>query len=237
MKGPRVHPRFDQIDELTRGVPPLPLPAIADVHLQVLAEGLGEAFNDLRVRKPVAMASRDEPEVTALIHARLIRMTDERTSLWSQLVSSVTRGSESVSFDGSHLEKRPDLSIHLSSRDRSGFPLVVEAKILDASAKTEAAYCGNGLLRFVSGEYAWACSEAIMIGYVRDGSSIAGKLRPFLMKDMAFNTPTYLVQKLPVPVRGGTLDLAHTRHGRNFLYPCQVPNSPGPISVWHLWLA
>ena len=118
------------------------------------------------------------------------------------------------------------------------FPLIVEAKIVDAaSAKTEASYCDHGLLRFVDGEYAWANREAFMMGYVRDGASINGKLNPFLTKAMALTPRGYLVEKLPVHVGSGGVDLAYTRHGRNFVYSSQVPpNSPGPIRVWHLWL-
>ena len=229
-----VQPRLNQVAELTRGIP-LPLAPIADVHIRVLAEGLSAAFKDLRLRDPVAMATGNEPEVTALVEARLNRLIDE-DSLWGQLVLCVARGKESISFDGRHLEKRPDLSIYLS--DRRHFPLVVEAKIMDSgSGKTIASYCDKGLLRFVEGEYAWANREAFMLAYVRDGSSIDAKLRPRLAQAMTRSPPQYLVKELPVHVGSVGLDLAYSRHGRDFIYPSQAPpNSPGPISVWHLWL-
>ncbi len=229
-------PRPDHVGELTRGIR-LPLPAIEDVHLRILAEGLQEAFADLCDRKPAAMATGTEPEVTALLQARLNALIDENF-LWGRLVRYVVRGAESISFDGSHLEKRPDLSICLSDHTRH-FPLVVEAKILEgAGSRTVASYCGNrGLLRFVKGEYAWANREAFMLAYVRDGSSIDANLTPRLAEAMASNPPSYLVEELPVHVGPGDLDLAHTQHGRDFVYSCQTPpNSPGPISVWHLWL-
>ena len=230
-----VRPRLDQVAELTRDIR-LPSPAVTDIHLQILAEGLREAFDDLREREPATMTSGDEPEVTAMLQARLNGLIKEN-SLWSQLVLCVVRGEESISFDGSHLEKRPDLSIYLSDGTRH-FPLVVEAKILDrAKGKTVTSYCDRGLLRFVQGEYAWANREAFMLGYVRDGSSIDSKLRPRLAEAMALNPAPYLVEELPVHVGSGGLDLARTRHGRDFVYVCQTPpNSPGPISVWHLWL-
>ena len=236
MRDLAVRPRFDQVAELTRGIQ-LPLPAIEDVLLRILAEGLHEAFDDLRVRRPVAMTSGDEPEVTSLMEARLTRLIDENL-LWGQLVACVARGKESISFDGSHLEKRPDLSIYLTDRARH-FPLVVEAKILDAAnAKTVASYRDHGLSRFVKGEYAWGSREAFMVGYVRDGSSIDTKLKPCLARAMASNPPGCLVEELPVHVGSGALDLAYTRHGREFVYSSQAPpNSPGPISVWHLWLS
>ena len=238
MRPPRVRPRVDQVAELTRGLR-LPLEPIASDHLEVLAERLRQAFNDVRARAPSTVATGDESEVTALMEARLNRLIDE-DPLWRQLVLSVGRGTERISFDGSHLDSRPDLSIVLSGASRR-FPLVVEAKILDAAAsKTAALYCEKGVRRFVQGKYAWGNREAFMIGYVRDGSSIDPTLSTFLSKAAASDPDRYLVEALPVPVGAGPsdLDLAYTRHGRSFVYSSQrPPNRPGTISLWHLWLA
>lgn len=236
MKGSAVRPRRDQVAELTHGVR-LPLAPVAEEHLQILAEGLRQAFGDIRANAPVAVAKGEEPEVTALMQARLNRLIHE-DFLWGQLVLWVGRGTESISFDGSHLEKRPDLSIVLSGAERR-FPIVVEAKILDSAAsKTTALYCENGIRRFVEGEYAWANCEAFMIGYVRDNSSIDATLNAFLSTIMASQPNRYRVEALPVPVGSCPSDLAYTRHGRNFVYGSQPPpNSPGSISIWHLWLA
>lgn len=236
MRGPSVRPRYDQVAELTRGVR-LPLAPIADDHLEILAEGLRMAFNDVRADSPDTVATGDEPEVTALMQARLNKLIDEEP-LWGQLVLWVGRGAESISFDGSHLEKRPDLSIVLSAADRR-FPLIAEAKILDSgTSKTTRLYCENGIRRFVQGEYAWGNREAFMLGYVRDGSSIDPTLKAFLSNAAATDPKVYLVEALPVFVGTGNSDLAHTRHGRTFVYHNQnPPNKPGPISLWHLWLA
>ena len=235
MTGSVGRPRYDQVAELTRGLR-LPLAAVEDDHLEVLAERLQQAFNDVRMRAPATVATGTEPAVTALMQARLNRLIHE-DPLWGQLVLCVGRGSESISFDGSHLEKRPDLSIVLSGRERR-FPLVAEAKILDAAAsKTAELYCEKGIRRFVEGEYAWGNREAFMIGYVRDGSSIDTTLKDSLSKAMELHPARYLVEALPVPVDSGSSDLAYTRHGRDFVYGSQrPPNGPGPISVWHLWL-
>ena len=237
MRASAIRPRPDQVAELTNGIQ-LPLPAIAEVHLEILAEGLHRAFSDIREAAPCTVASGSEAEVTALMESRLNRLI-EQDSFWGQLVLCVARGRESISFDGSHLEKRPDLSIYLSNRTR-GFPLVTEAKIVDsAKSKTIGLYCNNGLRRYVDGEYAWGSREAFMIAYVRDGSSIDGKLRPYLSSAMARNPPGYLVERPPVPVGSGFSDLASSRHGRDFVYSIRRPHThkPGPISVWHLWLS
>ena len=236
MRATSIRPRPDQIAELTRGLQ-LPLPAVSSVHLNIIAEGLFQAFGDIRSQAPTIVASGTEAEVTALLEARLNAMIEDKP-LWRQLVLCVARGKESLSFDGSSLEKRPDLSIYLSNRNRS-FPLIAEAKIIDAAAsKTETLYFDNGIRRFVEGEYAWGNREAFMIAYVRDGSSISTKLTPFLSNAISQSPPGYLVEGLPVVTGSGGLDLALTRHGRSFVYPSlsDMPE-PGPISVWHAWLA
>ena len=236
MRGRAVRPRHDQVAELTRGVR-LPLSPLADEHLEVLADGLRQAFDDIRTYAPDTVAAGDEREVNALMHARLNSLLADECSLWRQLVLCVGRGTESISFDGSHLENRPDLSIVLSGVGQR-FPLVAEAKIIDAKkSKTVALYCEKGIRRFVEGEYAWSSREAFMIGYVRDGSSINPALTDVLLRAAALDPGRYLVQTLPTPVGSGSSDLAYTQHDRNFVYGSPLPpNRPGPISVWHLWL-
>lgn len=236
MRTTSIRSRPDQIAELTRGLQ-LPLAEIEWTHIEVLAECLFNAFEAIRKQWPETVTSGSEAEVTALLESRLSRLLEE-DPLWSQLVHCVVRGKETLSYDGAHLEKRPDLSIYLSNRTR-GFPLVVEAKILDAAtARTEALYCDHGLLRFLDGKYAWACQEAFMIAYVRDSSSIGETLKPFLVKSMSRVPPPYAVEQLPVRHRNTSPDFACSKHSRSFVYPNQSTpqNLPGPITVWHLWL-
>lgn len=229
--------RPDQIGLLTRGLR-LPLPAVDTVHLELIAEGLRRAFHEIRADYHAVVTTGSEAEVTALLEARLNALVEE-DPFWSHLVLCAVRGKESLSFDGSHIEKRPDLSIYLSSRERN-FPLIVEAKILDsATSKTVTLYCDKGLHRFLVGEYAWASQEAFMLAYVRDGSSIAGHLTPLLTKDASQISPRYAVQMLPTPTGASTThDLACSRHARAFAYIHQSPlvQHPGPMTVWHLWL-
>jgi hypothetical protein len=228
--------RADQIGALTLGLQ-LPLPAVDSVHLEFIAEGLSRAFAEVSAEHPGVVAQGSEAEITAMLEVRLNALVSQ-DPFWGQLVLCAVRGKESVSFDGSHIEKRPDLSIFLSSRTRN-FPLIVEAKILDAStSKTLALYCKNGLARFLVGDYAWASQEAFMLAYVRDAGTIAGKLTPLLSKDMAHASPSYAVQVLPTPSIGFSGSLAWSQHLRTFGYIHQASTtcSPGPIKVWHLWL-
>ncbi|MGN7713222.1 hypothetical protein [Agrobacterium radiobacter] len=235
MKASSIRPRLDQIAELTRHLS-LPLPAVLEDYLQIIAEKLIEAFAEINEAHLSTVTKGSEAEVTALLGSRLNSMMDE-DPLWGQLVICATRGAESLSFDGSHLEKRPDLSLHLASRAR-GFPLIVEAKIIDR-AKDEKLYCDNGVRRFVDGEYAWGSREAFMVAYVRDESTIAGKLTPHLATALGQTPPDYLVEQIPLAVAAVGADLARSRHGRSFVYPHMgpPPAGPGSIVLWHLWLS
>lgn len=232
MSSTALLPRPDQIAELTRGLD-LPLAAIDHIYLHVIADGVAKAFNDIRLNAPGTVSTGDEAEVSALLEARLNAMIED-DPLWRQLVASVVRGKESLSFDGSHLEKRPDLSIHLTARSRR-FPLIAEAKIIDA-ARGENLYCSQGLRRFLVGEYGWGGREALMIAYVRDGTTIANRLGPYLA--MPAQVANYSVLDGPALLSPAACDAARSKHGRSFLYAHMVPpaNDPGAIALWHLWV-
>jgi hypothetical protein len=232
MSSPALLPRPDQVAELTRGLD-LPLAAIDDIYLHIIADGVAQAFKDIRANAPQTVATGDEAEVTALLEARLNRMIEE-DKVWRQLVTSVVRGKESLSFDGSHLEKRPDLSIHLSARALR-FPLITEAKIIDATRGANL-YCSQGLQRFLSGEYGWGGREAFMIAYVRDGTTIATRLQPYLAQPA--QATSYMVEDAPTSLSSGGCDAARSKHGRSFLYShtAAPANDPGSIALWHLWV-
>ena len=69
MRPSAIRLRPDQISELTRGLE-LPLPEIEIEHLEIIAEGLLRAFNDIRASAPLTVASGNEAEVTALMEAQ-----------------------------------------------------------------------------------------------------------------------------------------------------------------------
>ena len=227
--------RPEQIDELTRGLT-LPLAPLHEQHLRVIADVLAIAWADLTRTRGNLLSTGSEAEINALVEARLNTLLDEH-SLWGQLVRCVARGKETLSFDGAHLEKRPDLSIYLATRTPS-FPLIIECKIIDIPAgKSGALYCNTGLSRFLSGEYAWSSRESFMLAYVRDQSTIASRLTPFLKTNLCLNEDPYAVINLPQISLDGH-DMAQTSHARSFKYPTRVPphDDPGPIEIWHLWL-
>ena len=74
----------------------------------------------------------------------------------------------------------PDLVFDLNRDSLPVLPshdaLVVECKPVDKDHSAGGDYCDKGLRRFVIGDYAWPMQEAMMVGYVRHGRSIAANL-------------------------------------------------------------
>lgn len=231
----RRHPRPEQVAELTRGQV-LPLAAVPEPVMRVVAETVVRAWNDLAANHGDVLKHGAEPEVSALLESRLNTLRDE-DPCWEAVASGASRGRESINFDGGRLENRPDISVHLTRR-HSGFPLIVECKLIDhPRRKTVDLYCRQGLARFVTGEYAWATREAFMLAYVRDGGRIATTLSPHLMKKQTETPDPVATEALPLPVSGSANDLARSRHRRNFRYLGNGNgNEPGAIELWHLWL-
>ncbi len=234
MKESRFHPREDQVAELTRGQS-LPLAPLHEEHLKCIAAVLNRAWNDLMAERRATLLSGAEAELNSLMEIRLNALL-ETDALWAMLARNVARGKETISFDGSHLEKRPDLSIYLTDRSPS-FPLIVECKLIDVRRrKTVDLYCEDGLLRFVRGDYGWATREAFMLAYVRDNSTIVACLRPFLHESRTKQPDVYRTDALPESISESDMHVARSSHNREFRY-VGLGNGPGAIAIWHLWIA
>ena len=226
-------PRPRQVELLTRGVT-LPLPALEDLHLLIITGTLARIWHDL-ARTITDFSDQHERDITAMMESQLNRSSPE-DARWTTLVGSVVRGNEMLDFDGSALENRPDLSIRLTHRNPA-FPLIVECKVIDPATEKRVWHYGHhGIARFVEGRYAWYAREAIMLAYVRDGSTIESCLLPYLEQQMQEDSNSYLTHQLPEQDARVSYDLARSIHGRSYRYPLQQPDEPGPISLWHIWL-
>ncbi len=234
-----------QIEALTSGVH-LPLPAIQPEHLGVILETLAFAVEEVATAHGSTVRHGTEPEITALVEAQLCSYLVEPDSgtivdepallwMWRQLACAVVRGKESVGYDGRRIELRPDLNVLLTGHRRS-FPLIVECKIIDPrGGKTVGMYLGNGLSRFLVGDYAWAVREGVMLAYVRDDSRVFSALAPIMAEgDGTKYAVLRSLEAMPEPPPG----LACSVHIRRFRYFGRTPphDDPGPISLWHLWV-
>jgi hypothetical protein len=228
-------PKPDHIAELTRGTR-LPLNPISKEHLSVILETISYAWQELHATGASALQCGDEAEVNALLNPRLNHFCQSQP-LWKDLVHSVQRGQESMSYDGRRLELRPDLSFVLLHGNRN-FPIAVECKIIDyPNSKTVGLYCANGIARFVCGDYAWANQEAIMLAYVRDDSSLSSRLIPHLANSAKTKPDPLQTASHPQSRIDVHPTVQQTEHERSFSYMDTVDgNDPGPIRLFHLWL-
>ena len=143
-------------------------------------------------------------------------------------------------FDRKHPDKMPDLLVRLVDRPDVALllqdGLFIECKPVDRDHPAGSHYCDRGLIRFVIGDYAWAMTEAMMIGYASEGYTISPKLdvalrdRPDKIPTLVFPTPCPSSEAASYSERVGI-----TKHGRTFRYVETDAQAP-PITIRHLWL-
>jgi hypothetical protein len=155
-----------------------------------------------------------------------------------QLLTVLTRESKVRNHDGEHLDKMPDLLVGLIRHCVISLPsqdwLFIECKPIDTDHSTGIHYCDKGIIRFVRGDYAWAMTSALMVGYARAGYEILTKLPSALEKRPTMATkspPTECWRSKPTSYAEAT---CISEHERNFTYE-NGRNAP-PIVLRHLWL-
>ncbi len=140
---------------------------------------------------------------------------------------------ESVNFDRTRKSKRPDLVTFLALRattQRTQDGIFIECKPVDGKHSLLSDYCDAGINRFIIGDYAWAMTEALMVGYntVHAKPSLA-------LVDPLRKRPKLHTMKSPRDCKRSPQQpsVCITRHGRRF--PINGRQAP-PITLRHLWL-
>jgi len=223
----------------------MPHPPLSVAIFLVLEEAICAAWSVLRQQPPAGfdLAKAKETVVTHHLHETLQDKVWNRAivdGFDAEIFSSVARGPEVRSFHGSHLDKRPDMVVRLvdiPERVRpSQYGIFIECKPVDADHPMVSHYCNKGILRFVLGEYAWAMTEAMMIGYVDSRGNPVEALGSALKKRKAAAVlpacePTMCARS----ASAAGAPVAITEHGRNFVYIENGQAAPA-IMLRHLWL-
>jgi hypothetical protein len=103
---------------------------------------------------------------------------------------------------------------------------------VDAAHPLVTHYCDKGIARFVVGDYAWAMTEALMVGYntVHEKPAVA-LVNPFAQREKTVRASG---KPRDCTVSNHEPAIAITRHKRSFrLRGRQAPT----ITLRHLWLA
>ncbi len=236
----------------TLGVQPdrydLPHPRLGLPVILFLRRVLLRAFTKLRDRG-FPLATEREDSVTEQLFNVLendLRQTGEIGGFNSTFYERVVRHAEVTNYNGQKLAKTPDLSFklrHAGAEPRrvvsAHDALFVECKPVDAGHAAGSAYCDDGLIRFVNGDYAWAMQEAMMLGYVRSGRTIAGHLTPAMevstrRTSLGIIQPLQLCPGLAAAACAEAEAVYLTKHHRAF--PWRDGKGPATdITVYHLW--
>ena len=226
----------------------LPHPRIGLPIVFVIRRVLLRAFEMLRERN-FNLADAKEDEVTAALRSVVendLRKTGVVHGFDHRTYESVHRQGQVANYDGTSLGKSPDLCFKLRHDDFASRSVIsefdalfVECKPVDRSHGAGSKYCDEGVIRFVSGDYAWAMQEGMMLAYVRHGRSIAHHLIP-AMKEPA-RTATLGTVQHPEPCEAagapasGEAETVHISEHRRGL---EWPDEKGPacnITIYHLW--
>ncbi len=226
----------------------LPHPRLGLPVILFLRRVLLRAFEKLRDRG-FPLATEREDSVTEQLFNVLendLRQTGEINGFNSTFYERVVRHAEVTNYNGQKLAKTPDLSFKLRYAEAEPRPVVsahdalfVECKPVDADHAAGSAYCDDGLIRFVNGDYAWAMQDAMMLGYVRNGRTIAGHLTPAMAvstrkASLGIVQPLQLCPGLAAAACAEAEAVYLTKHHRAFPWP-DGKGSATDITVYHLW--
>lgn len=214
----------------------------------IIRRVLCRAFEILR-QNGFRLADATEDQVTAALRSVIennLRQTGSVPGFNRQGYESVVRQSQVANFDGTRLNKAPDLCFKLRYDDceprmvLSEFDaLFVECKPVDADHAAGSRYCDDGLIRFVNGDYAWAMQEGMMLAYARNGRTIAAHLIPTMTEPTRMTS--LATSQLPRPCSatnagaGAQIEAIHiSKHRRSFTWLDGKGQATG-IIIYHLW--
>ena len=220
-----------------------PHPAISVAVLLVVEDAIKVAWSIIR-QLPASdfdLAAADEDTITQKLHEILMDElfnSDKVPGFNGDLIAKGTREEKLRSFDGTHLDKMPDLIFGVVGRDiymRTQDGIFIECKPVDASHTAGVHYCNKGIIRFVRGEYAWCMLSAMMIGYAADGYTIIPKLTDALARSTTITTKVNLTKCPHSTLVLFSQDTHVSVHERNFSY-VETGEAAPDITLRHIWL-
>lgn len=190
------------------------------------------------------LQTADEDTVTLELYERLYDEVFKKGKVAGfnrDVFASIHREPKVRNFNRHHPDKMPDILVDFVDRPaavmNSQHGLFIECKPVDRKHPVGSAYCDEGLVRFVRGDYAWTMQSAMMVGYAREGYSLVLKLSEALATNRKESIPTtfgpqYCVNSCATAIAE---QVAISEHERTFNY---IENglSAGIIVIRHLWL-
>ena len=224
----------------------LPHPPISTAVIQIVEQAITKAW-ELIVTNPrpgFDLANAIEDKRTHELHKVLcdiVRKPGLVEGFDLAVFGGIVRGPDVASYNERSIKKQPDLLVLFAVNSRECMlphqdGVFIECKPVDTQHPLKAHYYKKGIVRFIRGEYAWAMTSALMIGYCKPKFRLDPNLKDVLIKSRggSTSTPTLIQCRLS---RGSSLaDVVHiSRHDRPFKY-IQTGKAAPPIEIRHLWL-
>ena len=226
----------------------LPHPRLGLPVILLIRRVLLRAFELLREQN-FQLATASEDEITAALRSVIennLRESGSVKGFGKRTYESVVRQGQWANYNGAVLTKTPDLCFRI--RDDNNEPcriipefnaLFIECKPVDKTHPAGSKYCDDGLIRFVRGDYAWAMQEGMMLGYTRNGRTIADHLntamREKLRMDSLATVELPKICSIPAAAACTAAEAVHTsRHRRTFPWR-DGKGTATEICVYHLW--
>ncbi len=178
-----------------------------------------------------------EPTITSELIEELNRMlhneNDEPLRGFSLDSFQAVTGSKLKNWNGVHLEKQPDIAfrpqrMYPGIRYPDQMVFLVECKLVTDEGLS--LYGTEGMARFVRGDYAWAVSSGMMLGYARGGYALPNELGPYLRNARTdYEVVSGAAKHDTVP------DVYVTIHSRNRV-TCLPADERARIRLLHLWV-
>jgi hypothetical protein len=217
----------------------LPHPPVSVAVFRVLEDAIVEAWGILHTAPPRRFDPKTakETDFTTYLHEILEDhlLDSSAVDAFSGEVFSSIKRPEVRNYDGKKTSKKPDMVASLADRPnvkRSQDGIFIECKPVDAAHSLLTDYCDAGIVRFIVGDYAWAMTEALMVGY----NTVHAKPSAALAKPFGLRAKIVRSLRKPRDCRTSPHQppIAITRHSRSF--PLSGRKAP-PITLRHLWLA
>ena len=216
----------------------LPHPPVSLTIFLVIEDAIVEAWQILHAVPPRPFNPRTAKEVEFTTHLHEILedhlLDSNKGDGFSGEVFSSIKRPEVRNYDGKKTSKKPDMVAFLADRPnvkRSQDGIFIECKPVDKAHSLLTDYCDEGIDRFVVGDYAWAMTEALMVGYntVHEKPSVA-LLEPFTKRAQRIKA---IGKPHDCKVSPHRPEVAITRHKRGF--PLRGKQASA-ITLRHLWL-
>ena len=196
-----------------------------------------------RPRQNFRLDRENEDPVTAVLWERLLDEVFNRNvvpGFDATLLMKPVREAKVSNFDRSNTELMPDLLIGLLNRPAVAIPsqdwLFIECKPVQIGRAAGEFYCDKGIIRFLRGDYAWAMTSALMVGYASARYRIVPKLTTALRARARKMATTVFPRQCKRSPASASCEPTHiTEHRRAFRYEQNGRQAP-PIGLRHLWL-